>query len=129
MKILRTPDERFDGLASLGYTFAPHYVEVEGLRVHYLDEGPRDAAPVLLMHGEPTWCFLYRKMIPLFVAAGHRVVAPDLVGFGRSDKPSERADYTYERHVGWMAGVLEAIDLQRATIVCQDWGGLIGLRL
>jgi haloalkane dehalogenase len=129
MKILRTPDERFEGLASLGYGFPPHYVEVDALRIHYVDEGPRDAKPVLMLHGEPTWSFLYRKMIPAFVAAGHRVVAPDLVGFGRSDKPAERADYTYARHVGWMAGVLEALSLSDVTLVGQDWGGLIGLRL
>jgi haloalkane dehalogenase len=127
MKILRTPDERFAGLP--GYAFAPHYVEVEDLRVHYVDEGPREAAPVLLLHGEPTWSFLYRRMIPILAAAGHRVVAPDLVGFGRSDKPAERTDYTYARHVAWMAGVLAALDLRSITLVCQDWGGLIGLRL
>ena len=127
MKALRTPDERFASLP--GWTFAPRYVEIDGLRIHYVDEGPRDAAPVLLMHGEPTWAFLYRRMIPILVAAGHRVVAPDLVGFGRSDKPAECADYTYARHVAWMAGVLERLDLRRITLVCQDWGGLIGLRL
>ena len=132
MKALRTPDARFDGLD--GYAFAPNYLDVpdtEGgvLRVHYLDEGPRDAAPVLVMHGEPTWCYLYRHMIPRFTAAGHRVIAPDLVGFGRSDKPALREDYTYQRHVDWMAGVLRALDLREITLVCQDWGGLIGLRL
>ncbi len=132
MKVLRTPDERFAGLAD--YPFAPHYLDVdsgegEKLRLHYVDEGPREAAPVLLMHGEPSWSYLYRKMIAGLVARGHRVVAPDLVGFGKSDKPAERADYTYERHVAWMSQWLEALDLQRITLFCQDWGGLIGLRL
>jgi len=127
MDALRTPDERFAGLP--GYPFAPRYVEVGGLRVHYLDEGPPTAAPVLCLHGEPSWSYLYRKMIPVLVAAGHRVVAPDLVGFGRSDKPVRREDYTYQRHVDWMRDVLEALDLRAVTLVCQDWGGLIGLRL
>ncbi len=127
MEALRTPDDRFARLP--GYPFAPHYVEVEGLRIHYLDEGPRDAAPVLLLHGEPSWSYLYRKMIPAITAAGQRAIAPDLVGFGRSDKPVRREDYTYQRHVDWMRGVLERLDLRRVTLVCQDWGGLIGLRL
>jgi haloalkane dehalogenase len=127
MEILRTPDERFANLP--GWTFAPHYVEVSGLRLHYVDEGPRTAAPVLLLHGEPSWSYLYRKMIPVLTAAGHRVIAPDLVGFGRSDKPASRADYTYQRHVDWMAGFLHALDLRDITLFCQDWGGLIGLRL
>src|SRR6266446_4688180 len=127
MEALRTPDDRFARLPC--YAFAPHYVEVEGLRIHYLDEGPRDAAPVLLLHGEPSWSYLYRKMIPVLTAAGQRAIAPDLVGFGRSDKPVRREDYTYQRHVDWMRGVLERLDLRRVTLVCQDWGGLIGLRL
>ena len=132
MQFLRTEDARFDRLP--GYGFAPHYLEVDDsegghLRVHYLDEGSRDAAPVLLMHGEPSWSYLYRKMIRPFVEAGHRVVAPDLVGFGRSDKPTERSDYTYQRHVDWMAEMLTRLDLREITLVCQDWGGLIGLRL
>jgi haloalkane dehalogenase len=97
--------------------------------VHYVDEGPRDAAPVLLMHGEPSWAYLYRTMVPALVRDGHRVVAPDLVGFGRSDKPDRREDYTYERHVGWMAEVLRKLDLRGISLFCQDWGGLIGLRL
>src|SRR5580698_92226 len=101
MDLLRTPDDRFANLP--GYAYEPHYVEVDGVRVHYVDEGPRSAAPVLLLHGEPSWSFLYRKMIPGLVGAGHRVVAPDLVGFGRSDKPAQREDYTYARHVAWMA--------------------------
>ena len=132
MDYLRTPDECFDNLA--GYAYKPNYLQVadgEGaeLRVHYLDEGPRDADPVLLMHGEPSWSFLYRKMIPGLVAAGHRVIAPDLVGFGRSDKPTRREDYTYQRHVNWMQSLLDQLELNAITLFCQDWGGLIGLRL
>jgi haloalkane dehalogenase len=127
MDVLRTPDERFAALPA--YPFAPHYVEVDGLRIHHVDEGPRDAQVVLMFHGEPSWSYLYRKLIPVITAAGHRVVAPDLVGFGRSDKPAAREDYTYARHVAWMRGAVEALDLRRATLVCQDWGGLIGLRL
>jgi haloalkane dehalogenase len=127
VEILRTPDERFANLP--GYPFAPHYVDVGGLRMHYVDEGPPDAAPVLLLHGEPSWSYLYRKMIPILAAAGHRAVAPDLVGFGRSDKPAAREDYTYQRHVDWTASLLTALDLRGVTLVCQDWGGLIGLRL
>jgi len=132
MKALRTPDERFQELAD--YTFQPHYLQVDDteggdLRIHYVDEGPRDANPVLMLHGEPSWSYLYRHMISGFVAKGHRAVAPDLVGFGRSDKPSERSDYTYERHVLWMGDWLRAVDLRNITLFCQDWGGLIGLRL
>jgi haloalkane dehalogenase len=127
MNVLRTPDDRFHDLP--GFAYAPRYVELAGLRVHYLDEGPRDAAPVLLLHGEPSWAYLYRKMIPELVRDGHRVLAPDLVGFGRSDKPDRREDYTYERHVGWMAEVLGRLDLRGITLFCQDWGGLVGLRL
>ncbi len=133
MKTLRTPDERFADLPD--YAFEPHYLEINDgdggtLRVHYIDEGPADAAPVLLMHGEPSWSFLYRHMIPLLVAAGHRVVAPDLVGFGRSDKPTEVTDYSYARHVAWMADALfDHLDLTDITYFGQDWGGMIGLRL
>ena len=133
MQVLRTPDDRFDGLP--GYDFEPHYAEIDDLdvgtlRVHYLDEGPADADPVLLMHGEPSWCYLYRKMIGPLTAAGHRVIAPDLVGFGRSDKPTETTDYTYARHVEWMRQlVVDHLDLQRVTFFGQDWGGLIGLRV
>jgi len=127
MELLRTPDERFANLP--GYPFAPHYVTVDGIRVHYVDEGPRAGAPVLLLHGEPSWSYLYRKMIPVVVRAGHRAIAPDLVGFGRSDKPVGRENFTYQRHVDWMRGVLEQLDLRNVTLVCQDWGGLIGLRL
>lgn len=127
MEILRTPDERFSNLP--GYSFEPHYVEVDGLRLHYIDEGPRDAAPVFMLHGEPSWSYLYRKMIPIITTAGYRAIAPDLVGFGRSDKPTRREDYTYQRHVDWMRGLLFALDIRNATLVGQDWGGLIGLRL
>ncbi|MFZ9805990.1 MAG: haloalkane dehalogenase [Ilumatobacteraceae bacterium] len=136
MEALRTPDDRFVNLP--GWPYAPHYTTIASgvsgdsttLRIAHIDEGPRDsAATVLCMHGEPSWSYLYRKMIPVFVAAGHRVVAPDLIGFGRSDKPVERSDYTYERHVAWMSDWLTSNDLSRLTLVCQDWGGLIGLRL
>jgi haloalkane dehalogenase len=132
MKCLRTPDDRFSGLKD--YDFAPNYLKVDDtdggqLRIHYLDEGPRDGEPILVMHGEPTWSYLYRHMIPIFTAAGHRVLAPDLPGFGRSDKPASREDYTYQRHVDWMGNWLTGVDLRGITLVCQDWGGLIGLRL
>jgi haloalkane dehalogenase len=127
MTALRTPDDRFANLP--GYAFAPHYVEIDGLRVHYVDEGPRDAAPVLLLHGEPSWCYLYRKMVPPITAAGHRAVAPDFIGFGRSDKLPEIADYTYQRHVDMIATFIQQLDLGNITLVCQDWGGLIGLRV
>jgi haloalkane dehalogenase len=127
METLRTPDECFANLP--GYPFAPHYTEIDGIRIHYVDEGPRTAAPVLMLHGEPSWSYLYRTMIPTVVGAGHRVVAPDLVGFGRSDKPVRREDYTYQHHVDWMRHLLTALDLRDVTLVSQDWGGLIGLRL
>ena len=133
MQTVRTPDDRFEGLA--GYDFEPHYATVDDteggeLRVHYLDEGPRDAAPVLLLHGEPSWSYLYRHMIPVLTGAGHRVIAPDLVGFGRSDKPTEQSDYTYARHVEWMRQLLfDQLDLRGITFFGQDWGGLVGLRL
>jgi haloalkane dehalogenase len=127
MEALRTPDDRFANLQ--GYPFPPRYTETDGLRIHYLDEGLPAASPVLMLHGEPSWSYLYRKMIPIVVAAGHRVVAPDLVGFGRSDKPIRREDYTYQRHVDWMRHVLLGLDLRDVTLVCQDWGGLLGLRL
>lgn len=132
MKILRTPDERFSGLED--YAFAPHYsevVDVDGtsLRLHHVDEGPREAAPLLLMHGNPTWAYLYRKMIPGLVAAGHRVIAVDLVGCGRSDKPALKSDYTLARHYDWMSKWLIGLDLQDITLFCQDWGGTIGLYL
>lgn len=133
MKVLRTPDSAFAAIRD--FPFAPHYLEItdpdEGtkLRVHYVDEGPRDAPVVLMTHGEPSWCYLYRHMIGPVVAAGFRVVAPDLIGFGKSDKPTKKTDYSYARHVGWMRQWIEALDLTRMTLVCQDWGSLIGLRL
>ena len=132
MQVLRTPDDRFQCLP--GFAFEPRYVEVptgeEGaLRMAYIDEGPREAEIVLLLHGEPSWSFLYRKMIPVLVRAGLRAVAPDLIGFGRSDKPAAREDYTYQRHVDWVKAFLAATDLHRVTLFCQDWGGLLGLRI
>ncbi len=128
MEILRTPDDRFARLP--GYSFEPHYVDLAGgLRMHYVDEGPRDAGPVLMLHGEPSWSYLYRKMIPIVVAAGHRAVAPDLIGFGRSDKPASQDEYTYQAHVDWTMTFVEKLDLHSITLVCQDWGGLIGLRV
>jgi haloalkane dehalogenase len=132
MQLLRTPDEAFTDIAD--YPFMPNYLSVidangTALRIHYVDEGPHDAAPILLMHGEPTWSYLYRKFVPPLVEKGHRVIAPDLVGFGKSDKPMAREDYTYERHVAWMSEWLKQLDLTNITLFCQDWGGLIGLRL
>jgi len=132
MKALRTPDERFQDLP--GYPFAPHYIDVadgEGgaLRMHYVDEGPRDGKIVLLLHGEPSWSYLYRKMIPGIVAAGYRAIAPDLIGFGRSDKPSEQADYTFQRHVDWLTSFLVQLDLREVTLFAQDWGAVLGLRI
>jgi haloalkane dehalogenase len=132
MKYLRTPEARFQKLP--GYAFSAHYLDVpdgEGssLRMHYVDEGARDAPVVLMLHGEPSWSYLYRKMIPPIVDAGLRAVAPDLIGFGKSDKPAERRDYTYARHVGWVWSFIEQIGLRDTTLVCQDWGSLIGLRV
>ncbi len=130
MDILRTPDASFDSLE--GYPFTPHYAEVDSgegdrLRIHYIDEGSGPIA--LLMHGQPSWSYLYRNVVPILVAAGFRVVAPDLVGFGRSDKPANQADYSYARHVSWMTQWLQELALSDITMFCQDWGGLIGLRL
>lgn len=127
MEALRTPDDRFFDLP--GYSFAPNYTDVGGLRMHYVDEGPADAPPVLLLHGEPSWSYLYRKMIPPLAAAGQRVVAPDLVGFGRSDKPVHVDDYSYQAHVDWMRQFIEDLDLHDITLFGQDWGSLIGLRV
>ena len=124
MDVFRTPDERFDGLP--GFDFEPHYVEVEGLRMSYLDEGAGD--PIVCFHGEPTWSYLYRKMLPPLRDAGHRVVCPEYAGFGRSDKPTERGWYTYDRHVELVSKVLEELDLREVTAVVHDWGGPIGLR-
>ena len=132
MEVVRTPDERFAGLPD--FPFEPHYVEVPAgdggmLRMHYLDEGPSDGEVVLLLHGEPSWSYLYRTMIPVLTAAGLRAVAIDLVGFGRSDKPTRRDDYSYAAHTDWTWAAIDAIGLGDITLVCQDWGGLIGLRL
>lgn len=132
MQVLRTPDERFAGLED--WSFAPQYREVRDadgtvLRIHYVDEGPRDAKPILLMHGNPTWSYIHRKMIPPLVAAGHRVIAVDLVGNGRSDKPAAKADYTLARHYDWMRQWLVGMGLRDVTLYCQDWGGTIGLYL
>jgi haloalkane dehalogenase len=133
MNILRTPDSRFNNLPD--WDFKPHYTQIsdaatgQSLRLAYVDEGPRDGTTVLLMHGEPTWSYLYRHIIPKLVALGYRVVAPDLIGFGRSDKPADRDDYTYERHVAWLSSWLTTMDLSDITLFCQDWGGLLGLRL
>ena len=128
MDVIRTPDERFAALPD--YPFAPHYTELaDGIRLHHVDEGPADAEVVLMLHGEPSWSYLYRQMVPVFADAGLRAVAPDLVGFGKSDKPTRIADYTYQRHVDWLRQWIEALDLRRITLVCQDWGSLLGLRL
>ena len=132
MQVLRTPDDRFSALPDFPY--APHYTEIADadgtpLRIAHVEAGPADAAPALLMHGEPSWSFLYRRMIAKLAANGHRAIAPDLIGFGRSDKPAARTDYTYERHVAWMSAWLVKQDLKNITLFCQDWGGLIGLRL
>ncbi len=127
MEILRTPDERFENLPD--YDFAPHYVEINGLRMHYVDEGPPAADPVLLLHGEPSWCFLYRKMIPVLVEAGFRAIAPDLIGFGRSDKFAEKERYSYQFHVDMTHAFVAELKLRNVTLFAQDWGGLIGLRV
>jgi haloalkane dehalogenase len=132
MEFLRTDDSYFVNLPD--YQFTANYLSVDDseggqLRIHYLDEGDKDAEPILLLHGEPSWSFLYRKIIPILVEAGHRVIVPDLVGFGRSDKPSKRTDYTYQRHVDWIKSFVLQLELTKVTLVCQDWGGLIGLRM
>ena len=127
MKTLRTPDECFANLPD--FDFDARYVDIDGMRMHYIDEGPRDGEPVLLLHGEPSWSFLYRHMIPPLTDAGLRAIAPDLIGFGRSDKPVSQSTYTYKSHVQWMRQFVESLDLRGLTLVCQDWGSLIGLRL
>ena len=129
---VRTPDDQFEGLS--GYDFEPHYIDPlpggTGLRMHYLDEGPKDAEHTFLcLHGEPTWSYLYRKMIPVFVESGARVVAPDFFGFGRSDKPTEDDTYTFDFHLDSLAAFIEHLGLKNVTLVCQDWGGLLGLTL
>ena len=129
MEFVRTPERCFERLAD--YPFEPHYFQVNdaGMRMHYLDEGPAEADPVLMLHGEPSWSYLYRHMIPVVAAAGHRVIAPDLIGFGKSDKPTRLEDYSYQSHMDWMLTLVEGLDLRNITLVCQDWGSLIGLRL
>jgi len=128
MNVLRTPDERFAGLA--GWPYTPQYLQIDGLRMHYVDEGPRDAeVTVLCLHGQPSWGYLYRKMIPVFTAAGLRVVAPDLFGFGRSDKPEDEAWYTFDQHRQVLLQFVEKMDLRNVLLVVQDWGGLLGLTL
>mgnify|MGYP000430430990 CR=1 FL=1 len=127
IEYLRTPEDRFVGLP--GYPFPANFRTVDGLRMHFVDEGPSDGPVILLLHGEPSWSYLYRHMIPVLAGAGFRCIAPDLIGFGKSDKPVERSAYTYDGHVGWMREFVEALDLQEITLFCQDWGGLIGLRL
>ncbi len=127
MQSLRTPESRFDNLPD--YPFSPHYVDVDGLRMHYVHEGPADGPTVLLLHGEPSWSYLYRHMIPPLAAAGLSVIAPDLIGFGKSDKPGRIHDYSYAGHVAWMLEFIERLDLNEITLFCQDWGSLIGLRL
>ncbi|MDP3157407.1 MAG: haloalkane dehalogenase [Archangium sp.] len=128
MRVLRTPETCFSSLPD--FPFTPRRVTVaEGLEMAWVEDGPPQAAPVLCLHGEPSWSFLYRKLIPVLARAGHRVVAPDLIGFGRSDKPAERTDYTYQRHMDWLTTFVERLDLRDITLVCQDWGGLLGLRL
>jgi haloalkane dehalogenase len=127
VKTIRTPDSCFVDLED--YPFEAHYVDVDGLRMHYVDEGDPSVAPVLMLHGEPTWSYLYRHMIPVCTASGNRVIAPDLVGFGKSDKPADRSYYSYQRHVDWMEGFIQALDLTGITLFCQDWGSLIGLRV
>ena len=127
MEILRTPDDRFKRLAH--YPFEPNYVDVNGVRMHYVDHGPKDGRVVLMMHGEPSWSYLYRYMIPVCAAAGHRVIAPDLIGFGKSDKPAAVDDYSYQTHMDWMQSFIDQLGLKNIVLVCQDWGSLIGLRL
>ena len=128
--VLRTADDRFEGLP--GYAFEPHYAEVEAegldpVRMHYLDEGPADGPVALLLHGQPTWCYLYRTVVPVLVDAGIRVIAPDNIGFGRSDKPVVATDYTFARHIEWTRSLVTGLDLRDITLVAQDWGGPIGL--
>lgn len=128
MTILETPTDRFENLP--GYSFAPNFKEVgQGIKMHYVDEGDASAPVALLLHGEPSWSYLYRKMIPILVSAGYRAIAPDLIGFGKSSKPSERSDYSYQSHLEWLGGLIEQLDLQHIHLFCQDWGGLLGLRL
>ncbi|MDX1817515.1 MAG: haloalkane dehalogenase [Marinobacter sp.] len=127
MDFVRTPEKRFERL--LDYPFAPNYLKIGEMRMHYVDEGPETASPILMMHGEPSWSYLYRHMIPVCAAAGHRVIAPDLIGFGKSDKPTRIEDYSYQAHMDWMQAFIDGLELDNITLVCQDWGSLLGLRL
>jgi len=126
-EVVRTPDSQFENLPD--YDFEPNYVDVKGYRIHYVDEGPKDGQIVLLMHGQPSWSYLYRHMIPLLSEAGYRVIAPDNVGFGKSDKPVDWSSHTYQMHVDVMSGFVDAVEIENATLFAQDWGGLIGLRV
>lgn len=128
MRILRTDEARFAGLPD--YPFTANYLDVEpGLRMHFVDEGPADAAPVIMLHGEPSWSYLYRHMIPVVAEAGYRVLAPDLIGFGKSDKPTDVGDYSYRKHMDWLTQWIDSLNLHNITLVCQNWGSLLGLRL
>ena len=128
MRVLRTPDDRFRDLPD--YPYPPHWTELrDGLRMHHVDEGQGEADPVLMLHGEPSWSYLYRRMVPIFADADFRAVAPDLVGFGKSDKLAGKNDYSYQSHMDWLTEWLLALDLREITLVCQDWGSLLGLRL
>jgi haloalkane dehalogenase len=132
LEFLTTPEHCFEQIADFHYS--PNFLQVDdteggSLKLHYIDEGPKDGNVVLMLHGEPSWSYLYRKMIDPVVAAGYRVIAPDLIGFGKSDKPTERNDYTFQRHLDWVRQVIIQLNLQDITLVCQDWGGLLGLRL
>ena len=126
-EVARTPDARFENLPD--YDFEPHYAEVLGYRIHYVDEGPRRGPVVLLMHGQPSWSYLYRHMIPRLTLAGYRVIAPDLVGFGKSDKPLKQSDYSYQMHLDVMTAFVEDLGIKDVTLFAQDWGGLLGLRM
>ena len=125
--VLRTPDERFQNLKD--YPYEPNYMMIDGLRIHYLDEGPKDADPIFLLHGEPAWSYLFRKMIPTLTAQGHRVIVPDCVGFGKSDKFISKYDYSYKHHVEVMKELVQKLNLKNGTFFGQDWGGLVGLRV
>lgn len=132
LQYLTTPEHCFEQITDFSYT--PHFLQVDDnegglLKLHYVDEGPKDGDVVLMLHGEPSWSYLYRKMIGPVVAAGYRVITPDLIGFGKSDKPTERSDYTFQRHLDWVRQVIIQLDLKDITLICQDWGGLLGLRL
>ncbi|MCK5132214.1 MAG: haloalkane dehalogenase [Candidatus Sabulitectum sp.] len=127
MRYLRVPESRFESLKD--YTFEPHFLYFDKLRMHYVDEGPQDSNPILMLHGNPSWSYVYRHMITRCASAGNRVIAPDLIGFGKSDKLEKSSDYSYQAHVGWMTGLIESLDLKNIVLYCQDWGALIGLRL